>query len=186
MPRFQKPWPRLVLCGNGEYERVTPPKTLPELKIVLLKRSRPENRGYHSPCRIWVGSKDSCGYGVLRFLGKNRKTTRLMWLAESGELPPDRTEVCHKCDQPGCIEKTHLFIASHWINMQDAKQKNRLNKAAGITHYCCSFTEDQVRELKRMFLNGLRVTKQLASKYCVSPAALNKIRTGKSWKHIKI
>ena len=174
----------MVLCGDGTRQRIMPAKTFKEASEVLLRRSRDENRGHKTPCRIWVGCKDSCGYGVMRFLGKNRKITRLWWQANHGSIP-EKHEICHRCDQTDCIRDDHLFTDTHLGNMTDAKMKNRMVTTFGEKHYCASFTENQIRELRIKFKNGLRVTRKLASQYMVSPNALSKIMRFESWKHVK-
>jgi len=108
----------------------------------------------------------------------------LSWLVLNGEIP-DGFEACHKCDQPDCLNTRHLFLGTHHENMRDAKNKGRMITACGTAHYCCSFSESQVIDLRKKFSNGLLVTKSLALKYRVSVAALNKIKKFKSWKHIK-
>ena len=57
-------------------------------------------------------------------MGKVVKAHRVAAALKFGMF--DQTlEVCHRCDNPSCVNPDHLFLDTHYGNMMDAKSKNR-------------------------------------------------------------
>lgn len=71
-------------------------------------------------CHIWDGAKNIYGYG--NFQGK--LAHRIAWKLAISEIPAEQL-VCHKCDNPSCVNPRHLFIGSHLDNARDKMRKGR-------------------------------------------------------------
>ena len=56
--------------------------------------------------------------------GKNYFLHRVFYAFYKGEITPGLV-ICHICDQPGCFNPDHLFIATQKENMQDMSYKGR-------------------------------------------------------------
>ncbi len=80
-------------------------------------------------CWEWIGCKRR-GYGRTTIGSRKdgtRKTIavhRLSYLIFKGKIP-EGMEVCHKCDNPACINPDHLFVGTRQDNIDDREHKGR-------------------------------------------------------------
>jgi hypothetical protein len=68
-------------------------------------------------CFEWTASNRN-GYGTVNYKGKKYVCSRLIWIWENGEIPKGMI-ICHKCDNPSCVNIEHLFLGNKRDNMQD-------------------------------------------------------------------
>ncbi len=76
-----------------------------------------------SYCWLWTGHKDKDGYGK----DKGRFAHRSVYLEFIGPIPSGLL-LCHHCDNPPCVNPSHLFLGSYQDNMNDMIKKNRQYK----------------------------------------------------------
>jgi hypothetical protein len=75
-------------------------------------------------CWEWCGSTQS-NYGIFyKRNGDMVKAHRLSYEKTKGPIP-DGMFVLHRCDNPPCVRPSHLFIGTHFDNMQDRARKGR-------------------------------------------------------------
>lgn len=78
----------------------------------------------NSGCWIWAGTCNWKGYGTISIGGVQRKAHRASYEAFVGAIP-DGMLVCHKCDNPPCVNPDHLFVGTAKDNAQDRDAKGR-------------------------------------------------------------
>lgn len=135
-----------------------------------------------SGCLLWNGSRDNDGYGVL-YSGppSNRyvKAHRLAYQMHHGPIP-DGASILHSCDNPSCVEPTHLRAGSHVDNMVDRKAAGKYLQ--GQDNPSAKLTNAQVRQIRKRYRRGLGV--HLAKEYGVTVAVICGIARGVMWKTV--
>lgn len=78
-------------------------------------------------CWEWLAAKKQGGYGKIGIGGKYGGWVlahRVAWELENGQIPSGLV-VCHKCDNPGCCNPSHLFLGTQPDNLADMRRKGR-------------------------------------------------------------
>lgn len=146
-------------------------------------RSIPEP---NSGCWIWFGEEtvgNSSGYGrvwIRTADGEKKKVLahRLSFETFVGPIPPG-FYVCHKCDNPSCVNPKHLFLGTPQENSDDCTKKDRNCK--GEEKPLSKLSEEQALEI---FNNRTMTNRALAKVYGVHHSTIGTIRRGKAWKHV--
>ena len=89
--------------------------------------------------------------------------------------------VCHHCDNPKCVNPTHLFLGTNADNTRDRHRKGR--SKYGETNGRALLLEADVIAIAQKRRHGIAV-KALADEYGVSQATISMILTGRNWRHM--
>lgn len=142
-------------------------------------------------CLEWQGFRDRDGYGMVGTVevrdGKNhyqsRRTHRVAWVAFVGPIP-EGMQVCHHCDNPCCIEVTHLFLGTPKDNNHDMIAKGRQVPPRGELAGSSKLTKHEVISIRVMHTSGKFTQRDIAACYSVGFKAINKIVHRQRWKHV--
>lgn len=128
-------------------------------------------------CWLWRGSKNEKNYGQMSVNSKPRLASRVSWQVHYGDIPKG-LNVCHKCDNPPCVNPEHLFLGTQQDNVTDMMLKGRIKNDHKIgSRHNVKLTESQVLEIRASSESGV----SLAARFGVTKTTISDVRTRKSW-----
>lgn len=129
-------------------------------------------------CWDWIAQRDKDGYGFLPSLNGSIRAHRFSYKYHYG-VDPDKLFVCHKCDNPGCVNPAHLFLGDCIDNINDMISKER-DAMIGSRNNKAKLKESDIQEILKSQLSLM----ELAKKYEVSKSSIKKIKSRKTWRHV--
>lgn len=144
----------------------------------------------HAPrlgrCWIWTAGLDGHGYGQIKSRTKHlMRAHRVAWMFATGE-DPSGIDILHRCDNPPCIRKRHLFAGDHQENMTDMKRKGRARSSGlfGEEAYNATLTARRVANMRRLARAGASHS-ELARRFDSTYSAVHAAVVGRTWKSVK-
>lgn len=131
-----------------------------------LSRFVVEDRGYETPCYIWVGPHNQKGYGLVKAGRSSRAAHRVVYENAYGAVLPGYS-VDHLCRMRDCIREDHLQAVIHRVNVRrGANQK---------------LTRHRVREVRAAAASGRESVSSLARRFELSRPTITEIVSGRHW-----
>lgn len=126
-------------------------------------------------CWLWKANLNNRGYGVFT-IGKEWFLAHRVSYAMSNGQSRETEAICHKCDNPKCVNPQHLFAGTLVDNAQDMAKKFRHGKRK-VTH-------DQVLEIKRRRAAGTLDAVKFAKEIGVAKITVYQIASGRTHKYL--
>lgn len=135
-------------------------------------------------CIEYTGYCQPNGYGRLGFGREYIMAHRAAWLLAHGPIPEGMV-LCHKCDNPPCINVDHLFVGTQQDNQLDKLRKGRGAGARGLSNGQGKLDSMQVVAIKARYKKGVRANRrtgrsaaELAAEFGITPQYVNQIGRG--------
>lgn len=131
-------------------------------------------------------AKHEKGYPVIGIGGRSgmkTRVSRLMYYLTYGPFN-ENLLMCHKCDNPECVNPNHLFLGTHADNMRDKKEKGRATSPPihkGEAHPRAKFTEEAIRFIRESEISY----SNLAAIFNTTITSIWRIKKRKAWTHVK-
>lgn len=164
----------------------------------------------NTACWIWMVTSQRNPYGAIRIGSTTIKPHRVSWMIANGPIPHDGSShgmcVCHKCDNPACVNPEHLVLGTHADNMRDMATKNRHGSRtkpgswpSGERHFFrqhpefrrrgeslahSKLTSAQVIKIRAIYAAGSISMKALGARFGVSASSICMIVNRDIWQHI--
>lgn len=152
-------------------------------------------------CWPWMGTITVRGYGSFQYYGKHIGAHRMSAALHGVHVEADLF-VCHHCDNPPCVNPSHLFVGTPADNSADMVRKGRARSGASIdvlrpggelhpNHWnvrgtqvnTAKLTEDDVRQIRRLSVSGLSYS-QIGARFGVTKYNVGFIVRRVTWKHV--
>jgi len=134
-------------------------------------------------CWEWLSVKLPSGYGKFQLNYKNPLAHRVSWAIHKGSIPSGMC-VCHKCDNPSCVNPNHLFLGTRLDNVRDMDKKRRGNRAKGSNHYKSKLVESDAIKIRELYKTGNYSRIELGKMFGVSDKNIHPIVNRETWKHV--
>lgn len=131
-------------------------------------------------CWLWQASYDKDGYGQYFYNNKRYLAHIVAFAIHVGIVPNGQVIIRHTCNNPSCVNPSHLIDGTHNDNKYDSiiartYKGNGGLRHSGETHASTLLTEDDIKEIRRLGL--LMSTTQIANE----PRFKGKITRGGVW-----
>ncbi|AGQ28779.1 hypothetical protein M495_14520 [Serratia liquefaciens ATCC 27592] len=137
-----------------------------------------------SDCVVWTGSKNTAGYGKIIVKGEMILAHRFAYCVAVGltlkEI--DGLVIRHRCDNPSCINPTHLETGTPMDNVMDRVARGR--SASGECNGKAKLSVEQIEEILAIYIPRHKEFggTALGKKFGVCQTTISKIVLGKRWK----
>jgi hypothetical protein len=147
----------------------------------LIGRIRSNSMRAPSGCLVWTATKNNRGYGLIHFAKAKGEghapcipAHRAHYMAHHNIVLGRNQYVCHKCDNPACVEITHLFVGTPLDNARDMIAEGRKAKSHKLHTRILKFTNEEILAIR----NEPGRLIDVAEKYNTSVSYVSKLRRG--------
>jgi hypothetical protein len=125
-------------------------------------------------CWIWIGGKDKDGYGIFSHRDHSYRATRLAWKLTNGPIG-SQLMACHSCDNPPCVNPSHLFLGTGKDNSNDMIKKGRYKNGRAI------LSREMAQSIRASFTGKYGEMARLSRQHGIAYSQMREICHGESW-----
>jgi predicted XRE-type DNA-binding protein len=137
-------------------------------------------RGLPDECWKWNAARHSDGYGWFVVTDRPEKAHRVAYQLAVSEIP-NGMWVLHKCDNPLCVNPSHLYLGTVKDNSRDAVERNRT--AHGERSKSSKLKEAEVHEIRRLRKQGVKQS-VIAGQFGISQSHISGIESRRFWNRL--
>ncbi len=131
-----------------------------------------------SSCWYWMGHLDKDGYGSMKIKKKVVRAHRYSYAVHNGPILDGRI-IMHSCDNPSCVNPSHLSAGTNAENSRDMVKKGRTNAPYGESAHNSKLKNTDVIKIKELSV-ALSQSK-IARIFCIDQSSVSRIISGKRW-----
>jgi hypothetical protein len=154
-----------------------------DLLEYISKRTR-----WEGDCLVFTNICNQDGYAIAplkRFLDlyKTKYIHRMVYMHHNNIiLKPDEC-ILHSCDNPPCMNLSHLRVGSRLDNARDRDSRGRQADKRGIKSPTAKLTEEQIYFIRRT--KGVFAPLLIADVFNIHRDTISDIRRFKTWSHLQ-
>lgn len=151
-------------------------------------------------CWEWSGAPNRFGYRLMKIGGRdgvNFFSHRISYSLFVGRIPQGLC-VCHKCDNPACVNPNHLWLGTKTENTADRHAKGRSRGPVGMANIAVrcpwrmargekngvsKLTTSGVIKIRKLRKSGMPL-RVIAKKFNVCHKTVMNIEKGRCWRHV--
>lgn len=163
------------ITGRSD-RRCMSPDPHPELAeaVTVSRFWRLVDMGGPDECWKWLGDVNRDNYGVFTYHGRRHGAHELALSFTTGEMRLANLDTCHSCDNPPCVNPSHLRFDTRASNVADMVKRGRANNAPA------KLTEAEVVLMRERRAAGARQA-DLAAQFGVGDGLVSMIVRGLRW-----
>lgn len=128
-------------------------------------------------CWEWQNGVDKDGYGIFKY-DNGTRAHRYSYMIRKGKIPKGKC-ICHKCDNPRCVNPEHLWLGTRLENNLDMLKKGRWCDRKGEKHPLSKLSNEQTEEIRNIWRKGKFSQSQIGSMYDIHQCNVSRIVNGK-------
>lgn len=133
-------------------------------------------------CWEWNAHMNAEGYGRFQMgIRKCEAAHRISYQLFVGKISKGMI-ICHRCDNPSCVNPDHLFLGTNRINSDDKVRKKR--HLFGIKVPLAKLNPDIVRQIRNEYEMSKTTYRKLSKKYKVCCSNIYYIVSHETWKSV--
>jgi hypothetical protein len=130
-------------------------------------------------CHWWTGCVTSTGYGAIKIEGKTAGAHRVSYELHVGSIP-DGLMILHSCDNPICVNPSHLRVGTGKDNSRDCIDRGRFRRSDGQHNPNSKLSNNDVVRIRERLATGESLA-AIARDYGRATSTIFDIKHGIKW-----